>query len=165
MLTSGSDPVPRSLRFKNFLSCPNDFNPILHTWFRDSCFTCVGPSTVQVFPLLFNIALVIYSNHTRDLFKMVEGYDDIIFYSITFQSQILSDIFSFSSTLEVNLLGKGTRYIKLVIVECIIILGLQGSVSCTTCQLFGSLIHFFWLTFFAWTGDDQFEISLASLAA
>ncbi len=27
------------------------FNPILHTWFRDSCFTRDGSSTIQVFPL------------------------------------------------------------------------------------------------------------------
>jgi len=27
-------------------------NPI-HTWLRDSCFTCDGSSTIQVFPLLF----------------------------------------------------------------------------------------------------------------
>jgi hypothetical protein len=30
------------------------FNPILHTWFRYSCFTCDGSSTLQDFPLLFN---------------------------------------------------------------------------------------------------------------
>jgi hypothetical protein len=34
-------------------------NPILHTWFRDSCFTCDGASTTQVFHLLFNIGMVI----------------------------------------------------------------------------------------------------------
>jgi len=34
-------------------------NPILHTWFRDSCFTCDGSSTIQVFPLLFHIGMVI----------------------------------------------------------------------------------------------------------
>ncbi len=34
------------------------FNPILHTWFRDSCFTCDGSSTIQVFPLLFKIGMV-----------------------------------------------------------------------------------------------------------
>jgi hypothetical protein len=33
-------------------------NPILHTWFRDSCFTCDGFSTIQVFPLLFHIGIV-----------------------------------------------------------------------------------------------------------
>jgi hypothetical protein len=38
---------------------PACFNPILHTWFRDSCFTCDGSSTIQVFPLLFNIGMVI----------------------------------------------------------------------------------------------------------
>ncbi len=30
------------------------FNPILHSWFRDSCFTCDGSLTIQVLPLLFN---------------------------------------------------------------------------------------------------------------
>jgi hypothetical protein len=40
------------------------FNPILHTWFRYSCFTCDGSSATQVFPtqvfpLLFNIGMVI----------------------------------------------------------------------------------------------------------
>ncbi len=34
-------------------------NPILHTWFRDSCFTCDGSSTIRVFPLLFHIVMVI----------------------------------------------------------------------------------------------------------
>ncbi len=29
--------------------------PILHTWFRDSCFACDSSSTIQVSPLLFNI--------------------------------------------------------------------------------------------------------------
>jgi hypothetical protein len=35
------------------------FNPILHTWFRDSCFTCVGSPTIQVFPMIFYIGMVI----------------------------------------------------------------------------------------------------------
>jgi hypothetical protein len=35
------------------------FNPILHTWFRDSCFTCDGSPTIQVFPLIFYIGMVI----------------------------------------------------------------------------------------------------------
>jgi hypothetical protein len=36
-----------------------NINPILHTWFRDSCFTCDGSSAIQVFPLLFNIGMAI----------------------------------------------------------------------------------------------------------
>ncbi len=35
------------------------FNPILHRWFRDSCFTCDGVLTIQVFSLLFNIGMAI----------------------------------------------------------------------------------------------------------
>jgi hypothetical protein len=35
-----------------------DFNPILRTWFRDSCFSCDGSSTIQVFTLLFNTGMV-----------------------------------------------------------------------------------------------------------
>jgi hypothetical protein len=31
----------------------------LHTWLRNSCFTCDGSSTIQDFPLLFNIGMVI----------------------------------------------------------------------------------------------------------
>jgi hypothetical protein len=34
------------------------FNPILHMWLRDSCFTCDGSSTIQLFPVLFNIGMV-----------------------------------------------------------------------------------------------------------
>ncbi len=34
-------------------------NPILHMWFRDNGFTCDGSSTIQVFPLLFSIGMVI----------------------------------------------------------------------------------------------------------
>jgi hypothetical protein len=34
-------------------------NPILHTWFRDSCFTCDGSPTIQVFPLNFYTGMVI----------------------------------------------------------------------------------------------------------
>jgi hypothetical protein len=34
-------------------------NPILHTLFRDSCFTCDGSPTIQVFPLIFYIGMVI----------------------------------------------------------------------------------------------------------
>jgi hypothetical protein len=34
-------------------------NPILHTWFRDSCFTCDGSPTIKVFPLIFYIGMVI----------------------------------------------------------------------------------------------------------
>ncbi len=30
-----------------------DFNPILHTWIRERCFTCDGSSTIQVFLLIF----------------------------------------------------------------------------------------------------------------
>jgi hypothetical protein len=43
----------------------NSFNPILHTWFRDSCFTCDGSSTIQVFPFLFNIGIVEVPNSQR----------------------------------------------------------------------------------------------------
>ncbi len=39
------------------------FNPILHTWFRDSCSTCDDSLTIQIFPLLFNIGMV-YDNLT-----------------------------------------------------------------------------------------------------
>ncbi len=42
-----------NLRASSFL-----INPILHTWFKDSCFICDGSSTIQVFPLLFNIGMV-----------------------------------------------------------------------------------------------------------
>ncbi len=35
------------------------FNPILQTWFRDSCFTFDVSSTIQGFPVLFNIGMVI----------------------------------------------------------------------------------------------------------
>jgi hypothetical protein len=35
------------------------FNPILHTWIGDSCFTCDGSRTIQVSPLLFKIGMVI----------------------------------------------------------------------------------------------------------
>jgi hypothetical protein len=35
------------------------FNPILHMWFRDSCITCDGSSTIQIFPLLFNTGTAI----------------------------------------------------------------------------------------------------------
>jgi hypothetical protein len=35
------------------------FSPILHTWLRDSCFTYDCSSTIQVFPLLFNMGMVI----------------------------------------------------------------------------------------------------------
>ena len=31
----------------------SQLNPILNTWFRDSCFTCDGSPTIQVFPLIF----------------------------------------------------------------------------------------------------------------
>jgi hypothetical protein len=41
-------------------------------WFRESCFTCDGYSTMKVFPLLYNIGMVI--NHTRVPFQMREGY-------------------------------------------------------------------------------------------
>jgi hypothetical protein len=41
----------------------HELNRILHTWLRDSCFTCDGSSTtittIQVFPLLLNIGIVI----------------------------------------------------------------------------------------------------------
>ena len=45
---------------KRFVSIQNfDFNPILHTWFRDICFKCDGSPTIQVFPLIFYIGMVI----------------------------------------------------------------------------------------------------------
>jgi hypothetical protein len=37
-------------------------NPIIHTWCKDSCFTCDGSLTLQVLPLLFmlfNIGMAI----------------------------------------------------------------------------------------------------------
>jgi hypothetical protein len=37
----------------------SNLNPILHTWFRDSCFIYDGSTTIQVFPLLFNTGMVI----------------------------------------------------------------------------------------------------------
>jgi hypothetical protein len=42
-------------------------NPILHTWIRDSCFTCDGSKTIQDFPLLFNIGYGILSMHRSSL--------------------------------------------------------------------------------------------------
>jgi hypothetical protein len=51
------------------VSRPNDsqirrmrlaLNPTtLHRWFRDSCFECDDSLIIQVFPLLFNIGMVI----------------------------------------------------------------------------------------------------------
>ena len=38
---------------------PVPLNPILHTWFRDSCFTCDGSPTIQGFPLIFYIGMAI----------------------------------------------------------------------------------------------------------
>ncbi len=38
--------IPRLRRVKSTSS----LNPILHTWFRDSCFTCDGSPTIQIFP-------------------------------------------------------------------------------------------------------------------
>ncbi len=35
------------------------YTPILHTWLKDSCFTCDGSPTIQVFPLIFYIGVVI----------------------------------------------------------------------------------------------------------
>jgi hypothetical protein len=43
--------------FSIFIVC--ELTPILHTWFRDSCFTCDGSPTIQVFPLIFYIGMVI----------------------------------------------------------------------------------------------------------
>jgi hypothetical protein len=51
---------------------PLNINPILHTWFRDSCFTCDGCPTIQVFPLNFYIGMLF--NHTKVIFQMGEGY-------------------------------------------------------------------------------------------
>jgi hypothetical protein len=31
------------------------FNPILHTWVRESCFTCDGSQTIQVSLLIFTL--------------------------------------------------------------------------------------------------------------
>jgi hypothetical protein len=47
------------------------FSPILHMWLRDRCFTCDGSSTIQVFTLLFNIAMVI-SPYTKFSSKWVK---------------------------------------------------------------------------------------------
>ncbi len=46
-------------RLARTMRCMGIFNPILHSWFRESCFTFDGSSTIQVFPLLFNIGMVI----------------------------------------------------------------------------------------------------------
>ncbi len=46
-------------------------NPILHTLFRYSYFTCAGSSTIQVSSLLFNEGC--YFCHIKVLFQMVEG--------------------------------------------------------------------------------------------
>jgi hypothetical protein len=48
--------IPEEKPFYN--SKHSDFNPILHTWFRDSCFTCDGSSTIKVSHLFFNIGMV-----------------------------------------------------------------------------------------------------------
>jgi len=48
-----------TMRTDQLGTIPMYFNPILHTWFRDGCFTCDGFSTIQVFPLLLNIGMVI----------------------------------------------------------------------------------------------------------
>ncbi len=34
-------------------------NPILHMWIMDSSFTCDGSPTLQVFPLIFYMGMVI----------------------------------------------------------------------------------------------------------
>jgi hypothetical protein len=41
-----------------FMSENVSINPILHTWFRGSCFTCDGSPAIQVFPLIFYIGIV-----------------------------------------------------------------------------------------------------------
>ncbi len=50
----------------------SSFNPILHTWTRDSCFICDGSSAIRVFPWIFYIGMEF--NHTKVLFQMGEGY-------------------------------------------------------------------------------------------
>jgi hypothetical protein len=51
----------------NLIAGLRKFNPILHTWIRDSCFTCDGSKTIQDFPLLFNIGYGILSMHKSSL--------------------------------------------------------------------------------------------------
>ena len=61
-------------------------NPILHTWIRDSCFTCDGSKTIQDFPLLFNpfifinkkrrdISLTVFSSLGRYVFGSEISYN------------------------------------------------------------------------------------------
>jgi hypothetical protein len=49
-----------------FVSCISvdfvSFNSILHTWFRDSSFTYDGSPTIQVFPLIFYIGMVLMTH-------------------------------------------------------------------------------------------------------
>jgi hypothetical protein len=49
------------------------FNPFLHTWIRDSCFTSNGSSTIQVIPLIFNAILHTWFSNlelgTRSFFR------------------------------------------------------------------------------------------------
>ncbi len=49
-----------------------EFNPILHTWLRNSCFTCDNSPPIQVFPFDF---LHRYGklNHTKVLLQMGDG--------------------------------------------------------------------------------------------
>ncbi len=49
---AGSFPICSRYNYQNFY-------PILQSCFRDSCFTCDGFSNKKVFPLLFNIGMVI----------------------------------------------------------------------------------------------------------
>ena len=41
--------------------------------------------------------------------------------------------------------------------------GSYSSVTCTACQVSGGIIHFFWLTFFAWTGETTLELFVVSV--
>ncbi len=58
LLFSTSSPSNLFYPFFGYPTLFISFNPIIHTWFRDS-FTCDGSSAVHVFPLLFNIVMVI----------------------------------------------------------------------------------------------------------
>ncbi len=48
-----------SMDYRHKIRNIGNLNPILHTWFRDSCFTCDGSHTIQVFPWISYIGMVI----------------------------------------------------------------------------------------------------------
>ncbi len=48
-------PLVEDLHMRNEVT-QTGFNPILQTWFRDSCFTC--DPNIQAFPLIFYIGMV-----------------------------------------------------------------------------------------------------------